>query len=333
MQEPVDWEIRHGRDEDVDDVVELLRTCLGEGGVPRTPEFWRWKHQGSPFGPSPVLVAAAGGRIVAVRAFLRWVWHESEREVRAVRAVDTATHPDWQGRGIFSRLTRQLADQMSEEGVAFVFNTPNRKSGGGYRKMGWKAAGRLPVSVRLLRLPGVMPAVREDAVLPPVSDFLERPETGAFLAAVDRRRGHDPRLRTAATATYLRWRYAEAPGLDYRASWAGTGATAGAIVLRMRQRRGRLEASISEILVAGAGGTDTAAGLLRDLRQSSRAVYALAIASPETDESDALRRAGFLRLPASGPRLVARPLSPAERAGAPFRLAGVRLAAGSFELF
>jgi GNAT superfamily N-acetyltransferase len=69
--------------------------------------------------------------------------------INAVRAVDTATHPDWQGRGIFSRLTLGALDDLRDDGVDCVFNTPNDKSRPGYLKMGWQQVGKVPVSVRL----------------------------------------------------------------------------------------------------------------------------------------------------------------------------------------
>ena len=65
-----------------------------------------------------------------------------------MRAVDTATHPEYQGRGIFTRLTHAALDELEREGVAFVFNTPNDQSRPGYLKMGWDVVGRLPVLVR-----------------------------------------------------------------------------------------------------------------------------------------------------------------------------------------
>lgn len=332
MQAPVEWEVRSGREDDVEEIVELLRTCLGAGRVPRSAEFWRWKHERSPFGPSPVLLAVAGGRIVGVRAFLRWRWRSADQDLPAVRAVDTATHPDWQGRGVFSALTGELTARVAGEGAAFVFNTPNRKSGAGYRKMGWRTVGRLPVAVRPAA-PFAAAAARRAVPLRPVADFLAEPGTEPLLAAVEGRRRQDPRLRTAATADYLRWRYAAVPGLDYRVAAGGEGEAAAAIVVRRRQRRQLVEASVTEVLIAGEPGMATAARLLRTVAPATGAHYAAAVATRGTDERRALARSGFLPLPAAGPALFVRPLATAAGTPDPLHLASWRFAAGALELF
>ena len=230
---------------------------------------------------------------------------------------------------------------MGEEGVAFVFNTPNRKSGAGYRKMGWRTVGRLPLYARPLRpavplrrtVPRGPGSAAPPAPLRPVSELLARPETERFLAELDRRRAADSRLRTVASLAYLSWRYASVPGLDYRACWAGDGEDAAALVVRMRRRRGLSEASVSEILAGTPAGVDTAARLLRGLGAATAAHYAAAVATPGTGEHAALLKAGFLRLPNLGPRLLARPLGTGRGPNDPGKLDAWRLTTGTFELF
>ena len=101
------------------------------------------------FGASPIWLAEIDGQIAGYRAFMRWeLVDASGRLWRAVRAVDTATHPDFQRRGIFSRLTMHAVEEMRDEGGDIVFNTPNTQSRPGYLKMGWIDVGRLPVAIR-----------------------------------------------------------------------------------------------------------------------------------------------------------------------------------------
>ena len=74
-------------------------------------------------------VALAGSRVVGFRAFLRWELVGPDGRVRyAARAVDTATDPDFQGRGIFTRLTLEALDALPADGVELVFNTPNARA-------------------------------------------------------------------------------------------------------------------------------------------------------------------------------------------------------------
>ena len=121
-------DVRPYRDADEQAVLGLLNDALGGGPAGTRPaEFFRWKHLENPFGRSFMLVAEADGRIVGLRAFMRWEFVAGDRRFRAVRAVDTATHPDHQGKGIFSRLTLEALDSLRDQ-ADFVFNTPNEKS-------------------------------------------------------------------------------------------------------------------------------------------------------------------------------------------------------------
>ncbi|MET1012133.1 MAG: GNAT family N-acetyltransferase, partial [Actinomycetota bacterium] len=109
----VDIGIRPYEDADEARVLRLLDDALGGGPAGRrTVDLFRWKHVDNPFGRSMMLVAESDGRIVGLRAFMRWRFLSGSRLLSAVRAVDTATHPDYQGRGIFSKLTREALEVL-----------------------------------------------------------------------------------------------------------------------------------------------------------------------------------------------------------------------------
>src|SRR5262249_43359766 len=134
---------------------DLLRASLGWADDPGFDRYFAWKHRENSFGASPSWVAVEAGRIVGFRTFLRWEFVDRQgNRARAVRAVDTATHPDAQGRGIFRRLTLHALDDLARDDVDFVFNTPNDKSRPGYLRMGWVDVGRVGTSVRVLGVGG-----------------------------------------------------------------------------------------------------------------------------------------------------------------------------------
>jgi len=142
-------QIRRASSEDIPKIISLLKSSLGESLLPKSVEFWNWKHLQNPFGESPVLLACEADEIIGVRAFLRWEYQEGNQKYKALRAVDTAVHPNYRGKGLFTKLTTQLIDEVKKDGFDLIFNTPNEKSLPGYLKMGWEKWGKLPLKVKL----------------------------------------------------------------------------------------------------------------------------------------------------------------------------------------
>jgi GNAT superfamily N-acetyltransferase len=344
QQTRAELHIRPGSRLDTPQIMELARVSLGEGRIPREEAYWSWKHHENPFGESPMLLAEADGELVGLRVFMRWAWRSGRETLSAVRAVDTATHPAWQGRGIFSRLTRALAQQVADEGAHLVFNTPNEKSRPGYLKMGWSSVGRTDVWIRplrpgrmagaLLRRPGggATGPVPEAAGFDEVEALCRQPELPALLEAVQA--GADDRLSTQQSPAYLRWRYHAVPGFRYHALFEGSGSDMAAVVFRYKPQGALLELRICELLLGrSAGAQATAARLLRRLHRESGADYVAAMAAPRTAARAALLRTAYLPAPRLGPILTARSLRPVPTGVDLHSRHGWRLCIGDLELF
>jgi GNAT superfamily N-acetyltransferase len=326
-------EVRPFAPGDLPPVVELLDATLGGGPAGRRPpELFRWKHLDNPFGPSFMLVAERDGRLVGLRAFMRWRLRSGAGTLRAVRAVDTATHPDYQGMGVFSRLTRAALEAMAGE-VDLVFNTPNDKSGPGYLKLGWREVGRVPVAVRVRRPLRLLARGRGSArpapavAGEPAAAVLERAEAVAALL----RREPAPRgLATPRDLDYLRWRYGAAPLLGYRAvTEERAGELAGLALFRVRPRGALWEATVAEVL---AGGDARTAGRLLRRVAGAAAVDHLTLHAPARSAlAGPAARSGFLPSPA-GIRLVVNPLR-AGLAPDPTELRSWALSLGDLEVF
>lgn len=139
--------IRSATPEDRPAIIELLKKSLGESAIPKSERLWLWKHEENPFGKSFVLLSEQDGELIGLRAFLQWQWKNESKEWKTIRAVDTATHPAHQGKGIFKKLTLQQVEMCKKDGIDFVFNTPNDQSRPGYLKMGWQQQGRMPLKI------------------------------------------------------------------------------------------------------------------------------------------------------------------------------------------
>lgn len=335
--------VRPATGSDTARILELLKLSLGEGSIPRDEAYWSWKHERNPFGASPALVAESDGQLVGLRVFMRWTWQRAGGEVRAVRAVDTATHPDFQGRGIFTRLTLDLVDRMKAEGVRFVFNTPNRFSRPGYLKMGWSSVGRTSLMIRphkplkLIRALATKNAREETGTTHEtrvdgfsLEEQLERPELERVLGL----RRRDSRLSTRISEAYLKWRYREIPEFTYHCAGSWEEGEEALIVFRLRSRNGLRELRVCEILTgAGRRSTPQAASLIRRAIRAARPDYTAAMAARGTPERRALMRAGFLPAPRIGPILTVRPLAGAEEAADLTAGSSWRTSIGDLELF
>jgi len=204
---------RPATEADIPEIVKLLKLSLGESLMPKSEEYWRWKHVNNPFGPSPVLLAMDGNKLVGVRAFMRWEWRRGNQIKKAVRAVDTATHPDYQGEGIFKKLTLSLVEECKKEGVDIIFNTPNEKSEPGYLKIGWLEAGRFPIGVAIKKplsvfFQAIIGSRRHKEFISSESFGLNIP--ASFAMNCDRNK-----YSTNCSLDYFKWRYEKIPFINY----------------------------------------------------------------------------------------------------------------------
>jgi GNAT superfamily N-acetyltransferase len=244
-------EIKTVTENDIPRIVDLLKISLGESLIPKSERYWRWKHLENPFGSSPVLVCWDGNEIIGVRAFMRWEWIKNGQIFQAVRAVDTATHPKYQGKGIFKKLTLSLVNFCKESGHQFVFNTPNKQSKPGYIKMGWQEAGRLPIAVSIQRPISMLTNLffsskdlNSTITARPLTYFLEHPGLNALLE----RSRPSQQFKTNISVRYLRWRYLEVPVASYVAVGEENGdQLTGLIVGRIKQTRIGRELRITDV--------------------------------------------------------------------------------------
>lgn len=304
-----DLEIRHVVDADRDQVIALARRSLGWAGDARDRAYFAWKHDENPFGPSYAIGAFDRGRLVGFRTMMRWRFERGHESLSMVRAVDTATDPDHQGRGIFRRLTMRAVEDLTEEGVDAVFNTPNDQSRPGYLKMGWVALGRPTIGVHPRGLPIVARMLRSRVASEKWSE-----EVTIGVPAADADWSGWPTTSdgwsTPKSPEYLRWRYGFGP-LRYRVVEVGEHRC----VLRVRRRGDLREVALCEWPPG-----HRAVGALHRL-VAATGDYGIGIGVG--------LREGFVPLPKQGPVVTRRALNRDE----PTSLDSLSLALGDLELF
>jgi hypothetical protein len=200
--------LRNATDTDIPAIIELLKSSLGESSSPKSISYWNWKHYKNPFGNSHVLVADSNNLLVGVRAMMQWQWQKGNKVFNTLRAVDTASHPDFQGKGIFSKLTTQLLEESKNNAVDFIFNTPNTQSKPGYLKMGWKEAGKLRIGLKLR-----FPSFAKKSI----KNYITYNDANLNNLCIhwNYELSKSNKFFTPKSPNYLNWRYSNNPVIDY----------------------------------------------------------------------------------------------------------------------
>ncbi|MFV8281333.1 GNAT family N-acetyltransferase [Christiangramia marina] len=206
-------DIRKATDADIPEILQVLKASLGETSSKKSEEVWRYKHIDNPFGRSLVLLAIEDSKIIGVRALMRWKWQRGDRKFSAYRAVDTATHPDHQGKGIFKKLTLKAIEIAKAEEGDFVFNTPNNQSKPGYLKMGWQTVSKLNVNLKPVNPIYWFNSSEQFDLEVKIQSTDE--ELNLLLFDVNLNSSYSDQLFTPKNREFLRWRYESNPLQNY----------------------------------------------------------------------------------------------------------------------
>jgi len=145
-----DFEVRTYTSEDAPAALELLHEAFGEwpgrqvAAHERPEDLFRWKHERGPHGPSQIVVADDGSRLLGMRAHMHWPLDVDGLRVDAVHAVDGAILPGRKAGQIESALTERADEALrATEQLAFGLDgDPGRRAA---------SRGRRPVRTRAAR--------------------------------------------------------------------------------------------------------------------------------------------------------------------------------------
>ncbi|WP_373056149.1 GNAT family N-acetyltransferase [Zunongwangia sp. H14] len=176
---------------DLTEVVALIQIALDPGF---SVQHFKWKHLENPFGRSFGILALDGKKIVGLRMFMFWSFYSAykKKRIRGIRPVDTVTHPEYRGHGIFKKLTLDGLEKCKEN-YDFVFNTPNEISFPIYSKLGWQKMEQ----VQDIKIALINPFNASCHYLDIKPEFLTEKEDFYPLDT----------LHTYTSLKYLKWRY------------------------------------------------------------------------------------------------------------------------------
>ena len=230
------WTIREMGAQDLD-LVRRLYADVWTYNRPRTFDHWRLFT--NPHGICPTAVAVDGDRL----AGLYTVWPVRLRLGNEVvlggQSMDTMTHPDYQGQGLFTKLALVCYEMAAARGYEALYGFPNPLSYPGFvRRLNWDHTGGVRHWIRPIRpsrhakVPGALgPLADMAAALLPrggaagVEIAVGRPETAALEDLLATWCAEKDICRVERTAAWFDWRYAPQAENDYEWITARRGGT------------------------------------------------------------------------------------------------------------
>lgn len=116
----------------------LFGACFPSAAKLRQQAYLQWLYVDNPLGPAIGFNAIEGERLAAHYICTRALIRFEGRTVPALLSLNTATHPDFQGRGLFTKLAELTYAAGAAEGAALVYGVANANSTPGFvRKLGF----------------------------------------------------------------------------------------------------------------------------------------------------------------------------------------------------
>ena len=291
-------------------VLGLLNEVFGaqqRSSYRRNERFWDWKYLENPFGQSLLTVAENEGRIVGVDNLWPWEFEYRESVIRAVQPCDSAVHPDFRGKGVFTSMRTFGLERARIQDYELVFNYPNRGSLNVNLSLGWYSLGRITWRVRILKPAALVSARLSNAQAVPLQledDFrIDLPRIHQVAGNAPQEPGL---IRIHRKPGFHAWRYEKHPSRSYGMVSHEQGDQSTVAIFTVNQKGSFREMVIVDLLGTPSG----ALPLVRKVMDAGRRMGAAYLALMETPEYDTgqLWRAGFL--PRRLKQMVVNPLNP-----------------------
>ncbi|MCX6240205.1 MAG: GNAT family N-acetyltransferase [Bacteroidetes bacterium] len=122
-----------------------------------TPEFLHWQYAQNPVGTIVGTDAFLDGELIAHHATIPVVYNVFGEVLKGVLALNNVTHPDHQGKGLFTELGKATFEEARRLKYQFVITVTNQNSTKGYlNKFGFNQISQLEVKLGIgTIIPGI----------------------------------------------------------------------------------------------------------------------------------------------------------------------------------
>ena len=136
------------KDEELELLIELQNAVYKDRGFKK--ELFKFWYVDNPCGNVISYNAIDKGKLVAHQSFVPELMEVDGRVVRCARSMAVVTHPDYRGKGLFSKLTNMAVEEAKRQGYEFLYAITNGNSFPRFVKhCGFSSIGHLNVKIGL----------------------------------------------------------------------------------------------------------------------------------------------------------------------------------------
>jgi len=129
-------------------VLRLYRLAHKDRELPSN--YYRWRYEENPFGPPMIDLMFEGKKLIGHYAVCPTVGNIDGIDYPIVLSMNTFTHPDYWGKGIFTRLAKNLYQRILKDyGVLSIYGFPNTNSHYNFiKRLSWNDVFLVPTVSR-----------------------------------------------------------------------------------------------------------------------------------------------------------------------------------------
>ncbi|NDC37546.1 MAG: GNAT family N-acetyltransferase [Proteobacteria bacterium] len=151
----------------------LLSEVFGNGGLWTVPSL-QWLYRDNPMGSVVGFDAFLDNQLAAHYVTVPVAARSGSKKLKGLLSLNTATHPQHTGKGLFTKLAEQTYTRAAEQGFAFVIGVANQNSTPGFtRKLGFELVAPLEARIGITHRPAQLNRDQYEFVLLKSEEFLK----------------------------------------------------------------------------------------------------------------------------------------------------------------
>lgn len=116
----------------------LLKASNAHKQPPKSEEWFYWKFFKNPYGDSILACVAIDNELIGCVAYGKQPFVINGEVFPGVMSFETFIDPNYQGKGLFSKLLKYAEEEVVRQGIKIMLNFPNSQSLPGFLKKNWQ---------------------------------------------------------------------------------------------------------------------------------------------------------------------------------------------------